>query len=150
MKDPDPLNLRPDDVMVKWRRDAIRDEEARHAAKREQQQREEQNAVAQLRAELHREIGTLRDEVYRLHDTALEATGTTIGEFSNKVADFAEKFTRDVQNELFTEIARRFGELTARVEALTGGVSSRAKDFRFVNEDDKVDVVELPKVRKVN
>jgi hypothetical protein len=38
MKDPDPLNVRPDDPLVKWRREAIRGEEARRAAKRELRQ----------------------------------------------------------------------------------------------------------------
>src|SRR5262249_20540608 len=35
MKDPDPLNLRPDDPLVRWARDANRQDEERRAAKRE-------------------------------------------------------------------------------------------------------------------
>ena len=79
MKDPDPLNLRPDDPMVRWRRDANRAEEERRAAKRELRQREEHNTVAHLRADMEHEIAVLRVEMQRLHETALAAVGQALG-----------------------------------------------------------------------
>src|SRR5262245_33880229 len=150
MKDPDPLNLRPDDVMVKWRRDAIRDEEARRAAKREQQQREEQNAVAGLRAEMQQEIANLRAEVHQLHELALAACGEVIGDYSNKIRDCGERAIRDMQ----TLLAQRFGELQGRIDAVLSDPRSRprpTKDFRFANEHEG-DATDLPNplLRKVN
>jgi len=134
MRDPDPHGLRPDDPMVKWRREAIRDEEGRRAAKQERQQHEQQCVIDQLRAELHREIGGLRDEMYKLHEDANEAAGTVIGDYSNKVRDVMDEAIK----ELRTEVARRFGELMGRLDALVSGAPSRSKEFRFANEDDTV------------
>jgi hypothetical protein len=68
MKDPDPLNVRPDDPLVKWRREAIRGEEARRAAKRELRQQEEQTAVEQLRGEVQQKLANLRAEMHQQHE----------------------------------------------------------------------------------
>jgi hypothetical protein len=144
MKDPDPLNLRPDDVMVKWRRDAIRDEEARRAAKREQQQREEQNAVAQLRAEVQQEVANLRAEMQQLHEVHIEVTGTTLGEYGDKIYDHFQKAIRELHNDVFSEIAQKFGEAMGRLDALVSGAPSRSKGFKFANEPDDDNVADLP------
>jgi hypothetical protein len=138
MKDPDPLNLRPDDPMVKWRRDAIRDGEARRAAERERQRCEELDAVAGLRAEMREEIANLRAEVYRLHEVAIEATGEGIGVYADKVIDRAEAMIREIRDLLTVAIERRFGELMGRMDALASGASPRSKGFKFANEDDNV------------
>jgi len=158
VKDPDPLNLRPDDPMVRWRRDAMqREEEAarqRRAEERERQRREEQTAVDQLRAEMQQELANLRNEMHQLHEVQIEATGEAIGEFSNKTLDHAEKMIRKIQNLLFVTIERRFGELMGRIDAIAPDARSRSrstKDFKFSNERDDDNVADLPNpLRKVN
>jgi hypothetical protein len=151
VKDPDPLNLRPDDPMVRWRRDAIQREEERAEGRRRMQREEKRIAMHQLRAEVHQEIANLRAEMHQLHEVALEATGQTIGEYSNKVADLAERAVRQLQAEVSTLIERRFAEITARLDFLAGG-PSRPKDFKFTNERDAdSDPIDLPNpLRRVN
>jgi hypothetical protein len=145
MKDPDPLNVRPDDPLVKWRRESIRGEEARRAAKRELRQQEEQTAVEQLRGEMQQEITNLRVEVHQLHETALEATGTALGEFSNKTMDHVEKLIKQTTDQLWVTVERRFGELMGRLDAIASDARSRPKDFKFTNERDAdSDPVDLP------
>src|SRR5262245_7341922 len=135
--------------MIRWKREAIRDEKARRAAKRERQQSEQQCVIDQLRAEMRREIGGLRDEMYKLHEDANEAAGTVIGDYSNRVRDVMHEAIK----ELKTEVARKFGELMGRIDALSGAPSRPrpTKDFRFSHERDDDDVSDLPNpVRKVN
>jgi hypothetical protein len=145
------------DELDRWRADnAQRDEElARQsrAEQREQQQSEQQCMVDQLRAEMRRELADIRSELYQQRELTHEVVGTAIGEFADKILDKAENFTREIQNLMFTEIARRFGELAARVEALSGAPSRPrpTKDFRFSHERSDDDVSDLPNpVRKVN
>src|SRR5262249_60337896 len=90
------------DELETWRREQDRKEEI--VRKRKQRDAAESDAIAQLRAEMQAEIADLRAEVYRLHEAALEAAGQTIGEFSNKACDHAEKMIREVQ----TMLAQRF------------------------------------------
>jgi hypothetical protein len=150
--DPDPLNVRPDDPLVKWRREAIRGEEARRAAKRELRQQEEQTAVEQLRGEMQQEITNLRAEVHQLHETALEATGTALGEYGDRIVNHAEKMIKEIQNMLSVTIERHYGELMGRIDALMPGAPSRAKEFKFAGERDAdSDPIDLPNpLRRVN
>src|SRR5262245_24751910 len=149
------LNLMGQDSlneMDKWRmQNAQRDEELarqRRAEKHERQQHEQQCVIDQLRAEMHREISGLRDEMYKLHEDANEAAGTVIGDYSNRVRDVMHEAIK----ELKTEVAQKFGELMGRLDALSGAPSrsQSTKDFRFANERSD-DVVDLPNplVRKV-
>ena len=121
----------------KWRmQNAQRDEELtrqRRANKHERQQSEQQCVVDQLRAEMRREIGALRDEMLGLHEAATEASGEVIGDYSNRVRDVMHEAIK----ELKTEVAQKFGELMGRIDALSGA-PSRAKSFKFANEDDNV------------
>ena len=138
-KDPDPLNLRPDDPMVKWRREANRAEEERDRYRRELEKRErqhvEQDAVAALRAEMRQEVANLREEMIAQKQLLLDATGQALGEISSKTLDLAEKTIRDIQRELTTMIARQAGEAMGRIDALaSSGDRSRSKDFKFSNE----------------
>ena len=99
MKDPDPLNLRPDDPMVKWRRDANRAEEERRAAQRELRQSREHDTVAHLRADMQHEIANLRTEMNRLHELQLAAVGQALGEISNKICERAEKAVDKIESD---------------------------------------------------
>jgi hypothetical protein len=151
-RDPDPLNLRPDDPMVKWRRDAIRQEEERRAAKRELRRSEEHNTVAHLRADMEHEIANLRAEMNRQRELVLEAAGQALGDISNRICDRVEKTVDKIESELRILTERRFGEAMGRLDALAGAPtrSQSTKDFRFANERSD-DVVDLPNplVRRV-
>jgi hypothetical protein len=60
-RDPDPLNVRPNDPLVRWQRDAVKREQERAAAQA-QLQRKEQTAIETLRAEMHEELARVRGE----------------------------------------------------------------------------------------
>src|SRR5262249_43359207 len=136
------------DELEKWRREQDRKEET--ARKRKQRDEAESDAIAQLRVEMQAAIADLRAEVHRLHEAALEAAGQTIGEFSNKTRDHAEKMIREVQ----TLLAQRFGELQGRLDVVLTDPRARprpVKDFRFSNEQRDDDVTDPPDPsRKVN
>src|SRR5260221_5066458 len=82
---------------------------------------------------MQRELEAVRAEMHHLHEVALEASGTTIGEYADKVSAIAEKSIKEVQRELSVLVERRFGEIMGRLDFLAGG-SSRPKDFKFANE----------------
>src|SRR5262249_56278672 len=111
----------------------------------------EADGVGELGVEMEGAIADLRAEVHRLHEAALEAAGQTIGEFSNKTRDHAEKMIREVQ----TLLAQRFGELQGRLDVVLTDPRARprpANDFKFSNEQrDNDGVVDPPNpLRKVN
>lgn|SRR5262249_9446995 len=144
---PDHLNS-----LDRWRANNARREEGlahqRQAEEREQQQRAERNEVEALRVEMWGELTRLRDEMVQQHEVALEATGEAIGEFSNKTVDYVEKMIKEIQNELFVLVERRFGELMGRLDAIVPDTRSRSrstKDFKFSNErSDDDDAIDLP------
>jgi hypothetical protein len=156
--DPDPLNLRPDDPMVKWRREANAAEEERARCRRELREQEqherEQTSVAELRAEMRQEIANLRVELSAQRELLLTASGQAMGDISNKFFDRIDK----IERELLGAIECRFGEAQGRLDGALAnlGERTRPKDFRFSNEqrDDEKGVVDLPNpltplVRKV-
>jgi regulator of protease activity HflC (stomatin/prohibitin superfamily) len=102
-----------------------------------------------LRAELQREIATLRAEMVQRSETMLAAAGEALGDISNKILDRVEAAV----NRLEGDLARKFGEALGRIDALAPG--AREKDFKFANErDDERGIVDLPNpltplVRKV-
>ena len=138
----------PNDPVRKWAADAERAEEVRRAAKRELRRGDEHNDVAYLRADMKHEIASLRAEM----EVQFEATGTALGQYGEKLCDHLEKAIRELENKVFNEISRKFGEAMGRLEALAGAPtrSQSTKDFRFANEraDDVVDLPN-PLVRKV-
>jgi hypothetical protein len=145
MKDPDPLNLRPDDPMVKWRRDANRQEEERRAATRERRQREEESVIEGLRIEMRQEIASLRAEMNQQRELVLEAAGQALGDISNKILDRVEGTVDKIESELRILTERRFGEAMGRLDAILPDRPRPrpTKDFRFANETDD-GVVDLP------
>jgi len=148
MKDPDPLNLRPDDPMTRWRRDANRAEEERRAAQRELRQSSEHDTVTHLRADMQHEIANLRSELVQQKELIFEAVGQALGQYGDKLCDHLEKAIQKLQNEVFSEIARKSGEAMGRIDALAPGARSYARsssDFKFSNEcDDEKGIVDLP------
>ena len=73
----------------------------------------------------------------------LGATGEALGDISNKFFDRIDK----IERELHTAIERRFGEAQGRLDGALANLGERsraAKDFKFSNERDGGDVVDLP------
>jgi hypothetical protein len=124
--------------MVKWRRDANRDEAERRVAEAERQRHEESDTVAGRRADMQHEIANLRAEVHRLHELQIAAGGEALGVYGDKICGHLEKAIQELQSEVFSEVARKFGEAMGRLDALVSGAPSRSKEFRFANEDDSV------------
>ena len=143
----------PNDPVRKWKEDADRAEEERRMAQRELRRSRDYDTVAHLRADMEHEITNLRHEVHRLHELQMAATGEALGVYGDKICAHLEKAIRELQDKVFSEVARKFGEAMGRLDALVSGVPSRSqstKDFRFANErvDDVVDLPN-PLVRKV-
>jgi hypothetical protein len=131
----------------KWVDEANAAEEARARCKRETKL-EERARDDLLRAELQREIATLRAEMTQQSNLMLEAAGQALGDISNKILDRVEGMVNRIESDL----RRRFGEAMGRIDAIAGAPtrSQSTKDFRFANERSD-DVVDLPNplVRKV-
>jgi hypothetical protein len=107
-------------------------------------EREQQDAVDQLRAEVQRELSILRGEMQRRSELQAEAVGEAIGVYSDKTIDYVEKAIKQIESQLWVAIERRYGELMGRLDAVLQDTRPRSsKDFRFANECD--DVVDLPK-----
>jgi hypothetical protein len=153
----DPLGLRPNDPLERWRDDAERQEREFAQARRERERKErqkEQTAVDRLWVEMRRELASIRSELDRRFDVQVEAVGEAIGEYSDKVVDHVEKTIRQVESQLWVAIERRFGELMGRLDAILPDARPRSqptKDFKFSNERDDDHVVDLPNpLRKAN
>jgi regulator of protease activity HflC (stomatin/prohibitin superfamily) len=92
-----------------------------------------------LRAELQREIATLRAEMTAQADLMLQSCGQALGDISNKILDRVEATVNGLEGDL----RRLFGEAMGRIDAIAPG--AREKDFKFANErDDEKGVVNLP------
>jgi len=147
MKDPDPLNLRPDDPLVRWARDAQRQDEERARYKRELRRSSEHDTVAHLRADMQHEIANLRAEIQHQREFLLDAVGQALGELSNKMCD---RFEASI-NKLEGDVRRQFGEAMGRIDALAPDARSRPKEYKFANERDLGEVIDMPSplVRKI-
>jgi hypothetical protein len=122
------------------------DEERRESEKRERQHIERDAAIDQLRAELRQEVANLRSEMEAQKQLLFDATGEALGMLCDKTLNLAETTIRDIQREMSTTIARHYGELAGRIDALLAtspDARPRSKDFKFSNERDD-GVVEMP------
>jgi hypothetical protein len=106
-------------------------------------EREQRNAVDQLRAEVQRELSSLRGEMQRRSELHADAVGEAMGVYSDKTIDYVEKAIKQIESQLWVAIERRYGELMGRLDAVLTGTRPRStQDFRFANE--RYDVVDLP------
>jgi hypothetical protein len=120
------------------------EERSRKSERRQHTERDA--AIDQLRAELRQEVANLRSEMEAQKQLLLDATGQALGEISNKTCDLAERQINDLQRELTTTIARHYGELAGRIDAVLATLPDarpRSKDFKFSNERDD-GVVDMP------
>jgi regulator of protease activity HflC (stomatin/prohibitin superfamily) len=131
----------------KWVDEANAAEEARARCKRETKL-EGRARDDLLRAELQREIATLRAEMTQQSNLMLEAAGQALGDISNKILDRVEAAV----NKLEGDLRRQFGEAMGRLDAIAPDARSRSKDFKFAGERDAdSDPVDLPNpLRRVN
>jgi chromosome segregation ATPase len=113
--------------------------DAEWARARRQRQREEQRAQYSEIDALRAEIDALRQECDQRYDVQMAAIGRVLGEVTNDAHDAIKK----MQNELFTLVERRFGELMGRLDGILPE-SSRGKEFRFAGERDDNSPVDLP------
>ena len=136
----------------RWHDDAERREREERAAKRDLRRSEERNTVAALRSEMQAELASLRAEMEAQKQLVLDATGEALGQISNKTCDLAERQINNLQRELTTTIARHYGELAGRIDAVLAtspDARRRSKDFKFSNErDDGVIDMPSPLIRK--
>jgi hypothetical protein len=127
-------------------------DDRRESEKQERQHIERDAAIDQLRVELRQEVASLRAEMEAQKQLLLDATGQALGELSNNTCDLAERQINDLQRELTTTIARHYGELAGRIDALLAtspDARPRSKDFKFSNErDDGITDMPNPLVRK--
>jgi len=98
------------------------------------------------------ELASLRAEMEAQKQLVLDATGEALGQISNKTCDLAERQINNLQRELTTTIARHYGELAGRIDAVLAtspDARPRSKDFKFSNErDDGVIDMPSPLIRK--
>ena len=155
MKDPDPLNLRSDDPLTKWRCDAEHKEalsRAQHAEdereRRRREKRQVQDVSETLRAELAQEIADVRTEAKTRSEVTTEVVAEKLEELGSRVIDIAERLVKDSERELYRLVEKRFAELQAKLEVVMPEPRSReAKDFRFASEradEAGAEVVDLP------
>jgi len=132
------------DAQQKWVDEANAADEERARCKRELKL-EESARDDQLRAELQREIATLRAEMVQQSNLMLEAAGQALGDISNKILDRVEGTVDKIESELRILTERRFGEAMGRLDAILPDRPRPrpTKDFRFANETDD-GVVDLP------
>jgi hypothetical protein len=134
------------DAQQCWIDEAQAAEEERARCKRELKL-EERARDDQLRAELQREIATLRAEMTQQSNLMLEAAGQALGDISNKILDRVEAAV----NKLEGDLRRQFGEAMGRIDAIAPDArgTARSKDFKFSNERDEIIDMPSPLVRKV-
>jgi hypothetical protein len=134
----DPLGIRPDDPLERYRDAAEKQERefaaARRARARETRREQESATVEQLRTEMQLELRAIRQQAA----VQAEAVGEALGAHGDKIVDHVEKLVKQTQSDLFIAIERRFGELMGRIDALLPDTRPRpqpAKEFRFANEE---------------
>ena len=131
-----------------WFDEANAAEEGRRKSEK-RQHIERDAAIDQLRVELRQEVASLRAEMEAQKQLLLDATGQALGELSNNTCDLAERQINDLQRELTTTIARHYGELAGRIDAVLAmqpDARPRSKDFKFSNEvgGERDNVIDLP------
>ena len=151
-RDPDPLGVRGGDPLTAWKRDAAEREEVAERTRRveeaerrrrEERQAQQQDAVAELRTELTKEVADLRDELRISRETIIDVTGEAMEKLANKIFDEVDQKILAVETKLFDYAAKRFGELMGRIDAI---LPERRSFKRFANESIADD--ELPNWRK--
>jgi hypothetical protein len=139
--------LRPadSDGLRRWREEAEQKEQEIARGRRQRARAERSASMEELRAELQQEVASLRAELKLAYETAIEATGTALGQVADKVATDLEATINKIQTELFGLVERRFGELTGRLDGFLPE-RPRPKDFKFAGEREHDDstVVDLP------
>jgi hypothetical protein len=143
-----------DDAVDPHRLRSARDEAAR-ASKRKAEEREQQRAreIDWLRksapsndeiSALREEIANLRAEMIARHEAACVVAGEALGDFSDKAVNLMDKTVNEVRDMLTTEIARKFGEVQGRIDAMLPDHRSRdrsEKRFEFASEKDDGDLL---------
>jgi hypothetical protein len=150
----DPLGLRPDDPLERYRESAEKQERefsaARRARAREERREQESATVEQLRTEMQLELRAIRQQAA----AQIEAVGEALGVHGDKIVDHVEKLVKQIQSDLFIAIERRFGEIMGRIDAIMPDARPRpqpAKEFRFANEFDDGGAIDLPNpLKRVN
>jgi hypothetical protein len=110
-----------------------------------QRQREERRGRHDVVDELRAEIEAVRADVAARHECIIGAAGEALGQTQAEILNHVDGAIKKVQTELFDLVARKFGELIGRIEAMAP--VERGRNFKFANEPDARDddaPLELP------
>ena len=146
----DPLGLRPNDPLERWRDDAER-REREVARAREHREREECRAAkAAESAQLRAEFATWRAKQAERERIVLEVIGEEIAKFADQLIERSEQHTTRMRNAMMDAIETRFTALEVQIKA----VESRAKGtFQFARERETGEIEDIPNplpLRRVN
>jgi hypothetical protein len=111
------LALHDEDGLERWREKVEADEQA---LRREREREQRKDTVAQLRTELLSEIAQLRAEMQARHELQQEAVGQCLGEYAGEAESCLDKAIKRIESAFWTALERRFAELNARLDVLTG------------------------------
>jgi hypothetical protein len=111
------LSLSDPDGLERWREKVQADEQA---LRRERARERRVDTVAQLRTELLSEIASLRVEMMARHELQQEAVGQCLGEYAGEAESCLDKAIKRIESAFWTALERRFAELNARLDVLTG------------------------------
>jgi hypothetical protein len=117
----------------------LEERDAEWARAKRQRQREEQRVQHDAVDAVRAEVDALRQECDQRYEGQMDAIGRALGETVNDLHDVIKQ----VQNELFALVERRFGELMGRLDGILPE-RPRPKDFKFAGERDDNSPVDLP------
>jgi hypothetical protein len=137
----DPLGLRPNDPLERWRDDAER-REREVARERERCKRQEgRMAKASGSTQLRAEFATWRAKQAERERIVLEAIGEEIAKFSDELIERFERHIDRMRGAMLDAVETRFTALEAQIKA----VESRAKGtFEFAREKKAAEIEDMP------
>jgi DNA anti-recombination protein RmuC len=140
------LSLSDPDGVERWRQQAEAFERERKREHARTQREQRADTVSQLRTEVQEELAALRAEMASRQDLQREAVGQVLGEFSDEAADCTERAVKRIQIEFWNMSERRFAELNARLDVLSGSKPSSEKS----RDESLVQDLPNPLPRRVN
>jgi hypothetical protein len=153
MKDPDPLNVRGNDPLTKWQRQAAEDAEVaervrrvEESERRRREERQAQDTVEAVRTELTNEVAGLRDELKVSRECIIDVTCEAVEKLANKVFDEVDRKIKDTETKLYSLVESKFARLEGRLDGALDAARSGRSFKGFANET--VDEADIPNWRR--